>query len=82
MTNWKPGDRCRVVEHDNATRQPKPDGRVILATVKSAGPVYVRALLDDGGGAQTFYSESGWLSGDGEHRWRLLPGTGEGGGHD
>jgi hypothetical protein len=33
FTHWGAGDRCRVVEHDDATGQPKPGGRVLPATV-------------------------------------------------
>ena len=71
MTDWTPGDRCRMVEHDNATRQPRKRGDVVPAVVESAGPMYVRARVDDYG-LQTFYRESGWMSGDGTHRWRLM----------
>lgn len=80
MTNWNEGDRCLVVEHDNATRRPKQNGREMPATVEQSGPVYVRVRTDNGL-VRTFYRESGWLSGDGEHRWRLtLPeAKGEGG---
>lgn len=70
MANWSAGDRCLVVEHDNGTRRPKKNGREIPATVELAGTVYVRVRTDNGM-VQTFYRESGWLSGDGEHRWRL-----------
>lgn len=68
---WAEGMACRVVEHDDATRRPVPGGRVIPATVCSTGPVYVRARSEERG-VQTFYL-SGWLSGDGTHRWKLVP---------
>jgi len=77
MTNWSEGDRCLVVEHDNATRQPKADGRELPATVEQAGPVYVRVRTGNGL-VETFYQETGWRSGDGEHRWRLTLPAGEG----
>lgn len=83
MTEWKPGDRCRVVEHDDATRQPKQGGRVLPATVTGVNGPYVAVKAEGGGsigilGPLYFWGESGWTAWDGEFRWRLLPGTGEG----
>ena len=80
--DWKPGDRCRVVEHDDATRQPKPGGKVLPATVTGLSGIYVIAEAEVGGslgvqGPLSFYAESGWKAWDGEFRWRLLPGDGE-----
>lgn len=81
MTNWSPGDRCRVVEHDDATREPKPGGKVLPATVTGMPGIYVCARPDYGHGVPTepvtFWAETGWTAWDGEFRWRLLPGTDE-----
>jgi predicted ATP-dependent Lon-type protease len=76
VTDWGVGDRCRIVEHDSATRQPKRNGRVIPAVVVKAGAVYAQAQGDDGS-IETFYQESGWRSGDGQRLWRLVHGTGD-----
>jgi hypothetical protein len=76
VADWTVGERCRVVEHDDATRQPRKRGRVIPAVVVQAGAVYVQARADDGS-LETYYRESGWRSGDGRHQWRLMPLTDE-----
>jgi hypothetical protein len=80
MTDWKGGDSCRVIEHDEATRQPKPDGRVLPATVTDVNGTYVAVAVEVGGslvfqGPVYFYAESGWKAWDGEFRWRLMPGA-------
>jgi hypothetical protein len=82
VTNWSPGDRCRVVEHDDATREPKPGGKVLPATVTGAGGIYVRAEFNDPEWpgkpvTMAFYADSGWAAWDGLFCWRLLPGTDE-----
>ena len=72
MTDWAEGDRCRVVEHDDGTRQPKPGGKVLPGVMERMGAVYVRVRLGELY-AETCYRESGWQSGDGRHQWRLMP---------
>lgn len=71
---WYEGDRCRVVEHDPVTMEPKPNGSVVAATVVRAG-VYILAALD-GGVLWRFYG-SGWAANAEMFRWRLLPGDDE-----
>lgn len=78
MADWKPGDRCRVVEHDDATREPKPGGQVLPAIVTDVNGAYVAVTAEVGGslvvqGPLYFYADSGWKAWDGEFRWRLLP---------
>lgn len=78
-TEWVPGMACRVVEHDEATREPKPGGRVLDAYVVDAAYLYVVARVlsgDPAGRVARFWAESGWTVRDGDFRWRLLPGTG------
>lgn len=82
MAEFKAGDRVRIVEHIDSTRQPRPGGKVIPATVTDLPGIYVMALPDEGHGVRVkpdqFYAESGWRAWDGEFRWRLLPTNGEG----
>jgi hypothetical protein len=78
MADWKSGDRCQVVEHDDATRQPKPGGTVLPATVTGVNGAYVAVKAESAGsipvlGPLYFYADSGWHARDGEFRWRLLP---------
>jgi hypothetical protein len=78
MADWKSGDRCQVVEHDDATRQPKPGGRVLPATVTGVNGACVAVKAESAGsisvlGPLYFYADSGWHAWDGEFRWRLLP---------
>jgi hypothetical protein len=72
VSEFRQGDRVRVVEHDDSTRQPRDGGRVYEATVEVAGNAYVQARLDDGK-LRDFYQGSGWLAWDGLFRWRLMP---------
>lgn len=73
MTGWTEGDRCRVVEHDETTREPKESGRVMHATVELADGVYVRVRTDSGL-VPTFFQGTGWMTfADAQFRWRLLP---------
>lgn len=76
MTEWKAGDRCRVVEHDEKTMRPKPDGMARPATVEYASRVIVEARLDDGS-LWIFHQGLGWLATDGMFRWRLMPASDE-----
>lgn len=81
MAEFKAGDRVRIVEHNDDTREPKPGGKVREGTVTAVNGLYAVAKYEDhwGGGKVTasFYRESGWAAWDGEFRWRLLPVTGE-----
>lgn len=79
---WKPGDRCRVVEHNPVTGEPKQGGRVLPATVTGVNGPYVAVKAESEGSVQVlgplyFWADSGWHARDGEFRWRLLPGTAE-----
>ena len=81
MTAFKSGDRVRVVEHDEETRQPRKGGRDFPAEVTSTTSAYVYVGYDDpavhNGRMDCFYAESGWRAWDGELRWRLMPATDE-----
>lgn len=70
---WTVGGRVLIVEHDDATRQVKPDGQVIPATVHrlTDGGVYVQVQTEHHG-LLSFYASSGWHAWDGRFRWRLL----------
>jgi hypothetical protein len=69
---------CRVVEHDDATRKPKPGGRSEPSTVHrlTDSGVYVQVRTTRWG-LMSFWAETGWAAWDASFRWRLLPGTGE-----
>ena len=69
MTEWKPGDPCRVVEHDDATGQPKQGGKVLPATVEYQDehgfvfadiPALGRAIAFRAGTGRALGSNSGW----------------------
>jgi hypothetical protein len=82
LAEWTPGSPCRVVEHDEQTREPKPGGIVYPARVAEVTSMYVFAAYDDPevykrGRCDQFYADSGWRAWDGQLRWRLLPGTGD-----
>jgi hypothetical protein len=68
----QPGEPVRIVEHDGATRQPKPGGEVIPATVYRVtdGGAYIQVSTERYG-LLSFWRESGWHAWDGEFRWRL-----------
>jgi hypothetical protein len=70
MSDLKAGDRVSVTEHDDATRQPKPGGEVLPATVTGTTGLYVHVKLASGIRA-TFWRESLWRAWDGEFRWRI-----------
>lgn len=80
MTEFKPGDRVRIVEIDSETRQPRDNGTVFEAELTRVGKTYVRAKTREPEFARptTFYPESNWTVwfADGSG-WRLLPVTGE-----
>jgi hypothetical protein len=82
MTVWAEGMACRVVEHDESTRKPKPEGRSFAARVDEVAGMYVMVTYDDPGvyrpgRRDAFYADGGWRAWDGQIRWRLLPGTGD-----
>lgn len=72
----KVGDRVTVVEHDEATREPKEGGRSLPARISSVEGLYIHALYDDRtvnrGRPDLFYQESMWRAWDGALRWRLM----------
>jgi hypothetical protein len=75
VTRFAIGDEVVVVEHDDSSRQPRPDGRRFRARVVQEGGIYAQIRYDDGqlngGRHDVFYQESGWRAWDGEFRWRL-----------
>lgn len=79
MTDWAEGMAARIVQYDDATRQPRPGGRVIPATVTGVAGLYVVAEFRDPDWprpkptAMAFYAESGWVAWDGLFCWRLEP---------
>jgi hypothetical protein len=79
VTNFKPADRCRVVEHDDATGEPREGGKVHEAVVDWAGNTYVQARVKRGSrtGLWVFWQGSGWAVTGELHRWRLIPATDE-----
>lgn len=76
MTVWAEGMACRVVEHDDQTREPKPGGRVEATLVERLTGPYVQVRTGRWG-RMSFWAASGWAAWDGQFRWRLLPGTGD-----
>jgi len=77
MTGWAEGMAARIVEHDDQTRQPRPGGKVIPATVASEAGIYVTVKFNDPEWPRprdtlmSFYAESGWAAWDGMFRWRV-----------
>jgi hypothetical protein len=71
----KVGDSVVVVEHDEATRTPREDGRRFAAQVVAAEGIYFQVAYKDrdvnGGRPDAFYKESLWRAWDGAMRWRL-----------
>ena len=47
MTAFAKGDRVTVVEHNDATRQPRLGGREFPATVREVAGSYVSIVYDD-----------------------------------
>jgi hypothetical protein len=75
LVAWTEGERCRIVEHYDSTRQPVENGEVIPATVTSVAGLYVSALPNEAGRVRkpvTFWAGSGWTAWDGMFRWRLI----------
>lgn len=74
MIQVQSGDEVRIVEHDDATRQPREGGEVIPATVfrVTDGSAYVQVRTERYG-LLSFWRDSGWHAWDGEFRWRLIP---------
>jgi len=76
------GQNVRVVEHDDATRLPKPGGLTFGAEVTEVTEVYVLIRYTEPSPTQwlvardQFWRDSGWRAWDGEFRWRLVPGKG------
>ena len=66
--NWTEGP-ARIVEHDEATLEPKPGGQVIRAVIRGFA-TYVHVLREDGE-LDWFWAESGWRAMDARFRWRL-----------
>lgn len=79
MTTFKPGDRCRVVEHDEETYEPIEGGKVYEAVVEHGGITLVNARLRIGSrtGVWTFWQGGGWGATPELSRWRLMPATDE-----
>lgn len=71
----KTGDPVVVVEHDEATRTPRENGRRYPAHIAGAEGIYFQVRYDDptlnNGQADVFYRESLWRAWDGAMRWRL-----------
>lgn len=71
----KVGDQVLAVEHDEATRTPREDGRRFPARVVSTEGIYVQVDYEDravnGGRPDVFFKESLWRAWDGALRWRL-----------
>jgi hypothetical protein len=68
------GERGRIVEHDPATRQPVPGGRVIGAVAVEFSMNGTTSTVPDEflpGAVAEFWSD-GWITDD-SHRWRLMP---------
>lgn len=79
---WQTGQEVIVLEHDDATRQPRPGGRAYQAVVTKVGGPYVRAEFSDPDWpgkavAMAFWADSGWAAWDGVFRWRLVRQDGE-----
>lgn len=81
MAEFKAGDRVRIVEHDDVTREPKPGGREFPATVIRVMGAYVYAKPDESetflGKSVQFWADSGWTAWARRFSFRLLPVTGE-----
>jgi hypothetical protein len=69
------GDQVFVVEHDEATRTPRPGGQRLPARVVAAEGIYIQVDYKDRmvnrGRPDVFYKESLWRAWDGALRWRL-----------
>lgn len=69
------GDRVVVVEHDEATRTPRENGRRHPARIAGTEGIYYQVTYQDrtlnGGRTDVFYRDSLWRAWDGALRWRL-----------
>lgn len=69
------GSPVLVVEHDEATRDPREGGDRFPAHVSSVEGMYVQVLYDDEtvnrGRPDVFFKESLWRAYDGALRWRI-----------
>jgi hypothetical protein len=72
----KVGDEVLVVEHDEATRTPRPGGQRLPARVVATEGIYIQVDYADRsvnrGRPDVFYKESLWRAWDGALRWRLI----------
>jgi hypothetical protein len=72
MTNWSEGDRCVVVEHDDAGGPPKQGGQVLPATVEYMDQHgFVFADIPELGRAIAFRADTGRAFGS-NSGWRLV----------
>lgn len=71
MSTFRIHDDVAVVEHDDATRQPREGGKVMRASVIELGGIYVQIRYENGS-KDAFYQESGWRAWDGMFQWRLV----------
>lgn len=71
----KVGDPVVVVEHDEATREPRENGRRYPAHIAATEGIYIQVTYEDralnGGRPDVFFRESWWRAWDGALRWRL-----------
>jgi hypothetical protein len=69
-------DQVIVVEHDEATRTPRPGGQRLPARVVATEGIYIQVDYKDRavnrGRPDVFYKESLWRAWDGALRWRLM----------
>lgn len=78
MTTFGPGDRCRVVEHDDDDpRLPLDGGKVHEALVETVSETYVYAWVRFGSrhGRWVFWQGSGWGVTVANCDYRLMPAT-------
>jgi len=77
VTDWKPGDACRVVGHDDAAKEAGQGSRVHPATVEYADEHgFVFADIPGLGRTIAFRADTGRAFG-GNSGWRLMPGDGD-----
>lgn len=70
---WEPGMRVELVEHVDATRQPRENGRVIPGEVTEVTSLYVIVRHELSRRPDPFFADSGWRAWDGMFSWRLRP---------
>lgn len=71
---YEVGQRVTIVEHDDATRRPKPGGGTMTGEVVRAaeGSPYVVLSVDGFMGLQTYWRESGWPAWTARFTWRIV----------